>query len=105
MSEGKYIGDVEINGELIEVFEHNYQHGGKIGIVGVTKQGEPFGTFSINVEDAGLQGDEFIFPEYKLSSLPDIKEGMLRSKHFMDTGRKASFGYVANQPILTLVRH
>jgi hypothetical protein len=101
---GRSLGSFDVYGQQIRLYEYEYSNR-RVAISGETPRGEPFATLSVNVPDEeGLQEDEFIFPQYKLDILPEILESMRKSPLFEDTGKRANFGLVVDQPIFKIVR-
>jgi hypothetical protein len=81
---------IEVMGEVVAVKETVYARGGT-AIVLESEQGEPFGTFSVYVP--GLELDEAEFAAKTWGENFTLRQVMLDTGHFEDTGRRVETGH------------
>jgi hypothetical protein len=81
---------IEVMGELVAVKETAYARGGT-AIVLESEHGEPFGTFSVYIP--GLELDEAEFAAKTWGENVTLRQVMLDTGYFEDTGRRVDTGH------------
>ena len=96
------VGSIQVVGETMKVFTERYKTGNRLAVFINCEDGSPFCVASINVTDAlGIQKNEFVL-SHDITSV--VKDDLLRSGMFEDTGKQASYGRVTGQPVWRLVK-
>lgn len=82
---------IQAHGEPITVVKASYSNG-RIAITLVCSDGEPWGTFSVNLPDSPIEADEVIVKAWGENEA--LRAPMLATGLFEDTGKRIETGFV-----------
>lgn len=85
------------------ILQRSFYKEGRIAIIGVTEDGEPFATLTVNLPESNhfLKDDEVFIKTW--SENEEFAKSALRSGYFLKTGGRVQTGFVS-APIWLLIR-
>lgn len=99
MDDHDKIATIEVAGEVLGVYRSVYRTNKRLGIMLFDEVGMPYASVSVNLTDQPMGEDEFAV-HHDINGV--VRDDLLRSGLFEDTGRKVSYGGVQDQPVWRL---